>query len=92
MFELPELPDLTLASALLGALFLLRFALGVRRLREGSASARFGEDVRRATRPHAFGNEAEPDRRYAVRQLGLGLFFGLVACLLAFVLALRSYL
>ena len=84
MSQLPSSDDILLASVLVGALFLVRFALTLRRLRAGRASAEpIREAARRATVPLGFGEEAEPDRRHAVRQLTVGLFFLALGILLA---------
>lgn len=76
MSELPSFQDILLASLLVGVLFLLRFALTLRRLRSGRAAVEsVREAVRRSTTPLGYGEDAEPDRRHAVRQLSVGLFF-----------------
>ncbi|WP_427023403.1 hypothetical protein ACP4J4_12675 [Aureimonas ureilytica] len=75
--DLPPLSDIATAFVFVGALFVLRFLLALRRLRsETGARAGFAlSDFARTRRANAFGAEHEPERRHAVRQLYTGLAF-----------------
>lgn len=75
MFETPQLGDTALVLSIVGALFLLRFVLAVRRLRQASGRSAVGslwDDAGRVTIPAAFGADLEPERRHAVRQFTMG--------------------
>lgn len=75
MFQVPPLGDAALVLSIVGALFLLRFVLAVRRLRQSSGREGTGslwEDAGRVTTPAAFGPDLEPERRHAVRQFSMG--------------------
>lgn len=75
MFEIPQLGDTALVLSIVGALFLLRFVLAVRRLRQASGRGNVGslwDDAGRVTTPAAFGPDLEPERRHAVRQFTAG--------------------
>lgn len=94
MSEIPPASDIALALVVVGALFLLRFLLAVRRLR--AASGQEGVPLlaaaRAATRPQAFGADREPERRHAMRQFIAGLVFGLFGLLLSSWLLVASVL
>ena len=83
MIEIPPPDTIAVAALAVGALFLLRYVLVLRRIWNGSSHAdsfRFS-DFARALTPGAFGEDFEPERRYAKRQLVLGgsfLAIGLV--------------
>ena len=77
MPELPPLSDIATALVFVGALFVLRFLLALRRLRtESGAKAGFAlSDFVQVRWPDAFGPDHEPERRHAARQLFVGLTF-----------------
>lgn len=90
MIELPPLPDIATAFVFVGALFVLRFVLALHRLRKeaGLAGGFSLADFARVRRPGAFGEDREPERRHAARQLLIGFgFFGFGVGLFAFLLA-----
>lgn len=74
--EMPAPVDILAAAASVGLLFLVRFALALRRIRgEPSSGWRHGTQAWRAvTRPMGYGAALEPNRRHAARQLYVGLF------------------
>lgn len=77
MFEIPPLDTIATATLAVGALFLLRYFLAMRRIWKIAGhrpSFQFG-DYFRAMKRHAFGAELEPERRYAARQLVFGVVF-----------------
>lgn len=75
MLEIPPLDQIAFAAVAVGALFLLRYVLVIRRIREGLAHVTGfrSYDCFRAMKPGTFGEEYEPERRYAKRQLILGM-------------------
>lgn len=82
--DTPAPTDLLAAAFAVGILFLIRFALSLRRIR-GELGDRWPSEPqawRGVTRLHAFGEAMEPNRRHAVRQLGVGLFFVALAAIL----------
>ncbi|HDZ75361.1 MAG TPA: hypothetical protein ENH55_21860 [Aurantimonas coralicida] len=77
MFEIPPLDTVATATLAVGALFLLRYFLAMRRIWKVTGyrpSFQFG-DYFRAMKRDAFGTELEPERRYAARQLVVGVVF-----------------
>ena len=90
MLEVPPLDSIAAAAVAVGALFLLRYALVMRRIWKGAGHApsfQFG-DYFRAMKPGAFGEKFEPERRYAKRQLVLGtVLAGIGLLLFAWLLA-----
>ena len=77
MLEFPPLDSIAVAAIAVGALFLLRYFLVMRRIWKGTGhvpSFQFGDYIR-AMKPGAFGEDFEPERRYAKRQLVLGTTF-----------------
>lgn len=77
MLEIPPIDSIAVAAIAVGALFLLRYFLVMRRFWKGTGhvpSFQFG-DYFRAMKPGAFGEDLEPERRYAKRQLILGALF-----------------
>ncbi len=76
--------DILAASLAVGVLFVVRFALAMRRIRHDVGSAWSGgvEAWRDVARPMAYGAAFEPNRRHALRQLVLGLFFVALSALL----------
>ena len=85
MIEIPPLDQIAIAALAVGALFLLRYFLVMRRIRKriGYTPSLPFDDAGRSTTSGAFGEHNEPERQYAVRQLvfagvclaiGLGLF------------------
>lgn len=86
MIDIPPLGDTALVLSIVGALFLLRFVLAVRRLRQSSGREGTGslwDDAGRVTTPAAFGVDLEPERRHAVRQFTLGAALSAVGLALA---------
>ncbi len=86
MIEIPPIGDWALVSTVVGAVFLVRFLLMVRRIRKSAgreATASLWEDAGRVTTVRAFGFELEPERRHAVRLFVLGALFSTVGFLLA---------
>ncbi|MEX6508542.1 hypothetical protein [Jiella sp. M17.18] len=74
MTEIPPLSSIAAAATLVGLLFLLRYFLAMRRIWKAAGhrpSFQFG-DYFRATKRGAFGEELEPERRYAARQFWFG--------------------
>ncbi|WP_416355444.1 hypothetical protein ACLNGM_14380 [Aureimonas phyllosphaerae] len=83
--ETPAPTDLLAAAFAVGVLFLVRFVLALRRIRL-ELGARWPSEPqawRGATRPLAFGEAMEPDRRHAMRQLGVGMVCLALAAILA---------
>ncbi|MCW7545975.1 MAG: hypothetical protein ABJF67_13750 [Aurantimonas coralicida] len=83
--EIPPPDTLATVGVAVGALFMLRYFLVMRRIWKATghrASFQFG-DYFQVLRAGAFGAELEPERRYAARQLGFGGVF-LIAGLLLF--------
>ena len=83
MIEMPPLTSIAPAATLVGLLFLLRYFFAMRRIWKAAGhrpSFQFG-DYFRATKRGAFGEDLEPERRYAARQFWFGavlLAIGLV--------------
>lgn len=74
--EFPPLSDIATGFVFVGALFLLRFILALRRLRgESGQTGPFLSEMSRARSMGGFGEEHEPERRHAVRQVYIGLIF-----------------
>lgn len=74
---MPPLDTVAAATLAVGTLFLLRYFLAMRRIWKEAGhrpSFQFG-DYFRAMKREAFGQELEPERRYAARQLIFGLVF-----------------
>ena len=90
MLEVPPLDSIAAAAIAVGTLFLLRYFLVMRRILKGTGhvpSFQF-KDYFRAMKPGAFGNDFEPERRYAKRQLVLcAVFVTIGLLLLAWLLA-----
>lgn len=83
--ETPAPTDLLAAAFAVGVLFLVRFVLALRRIRR-ELGARWPSEPqawRGVTRPLAFGEAMEPDRRHAMRQLVVGMFCLALAAILA---------
>ncbi|MEC5322389.1 hypothetical protein [Aurantimonas sp. A3-2-R12] len=77
MFEIPPLDTIATATLAVGALFLLRYFLAMRRIWKVAGhrpSFQFG-DYFRVMKRDAFGAELDPERRYAARQLIFGVVF-----------------
>ncbi|MCP3055250.1 hypothetical protein [Aurantimonas marianensis] len=84
MSEIPPLDTVATATLAVGALFLLRYFLAMRRIWKIAGhrpSFQFG-DYFRAMQRHAFGAALEPERRYAARQLIFGIVFAAAGLLL----------
>ena len=80
MIQIPPLHTIGNVSLAVGALFLLRYFLAMRRLWKEAGHRpdfQFG-DYFRATKKGAFGMQLEAQRAYAARQLVLGLVLGLL--------------
>ncbi len=78
--ELPALADLAAAALTVGVLFVARFAFALRRLRMGGEGP--GGTIRNAWGVRTagyFGDDREPERRHASRQLTIGFAFLAVA-------------
>lgn len=74
--EFPPLSDIATAFVFVGALFLLRFILAVRRLRGDSGQrGPFLAAMAQARIMGSFGDEHEPERRHALRQIYIGFVF-----------------
>ncbi|WP_136625043.1 hypothetical protein [Aureimonas flava] len=82
--ETPAPTDVLAAVLAVGILFLLRFALALRRMRHELGAQRRDPVPawRDVTRPMSFGAAMEPNRRHAVRQLVTGLFLLALAAVL----------
>ena len=86
MFDHPPSGDWALACLVVGALFLVRFLLMVRRIRHAAGRTATGsvwDDAGRVTTVGAFGREFEPERRHAVRLFVVGALFSVVGLALA---------
>ncbi|WP_185982790.1 hypothetical protein [Aureimonas mangrovi] len=84
MSELPTVEDLALVAGVLGLLFLMRFALALRRMRvEAGEPVDILADARHVRLAGAFGEKREPERRHAARQLLLGLVFAFAGLAIA---------
>lgn len=83
--EIPAPTDILAAAFAVGILFLVRFALALRRIRmePGSGWLPGKQAWRDVTRPLGYGPQLEPNRRHAARQLYLALFFLALAAILA---------
>ncbi|WP_279479848.1 hypothetical protein [Aureimonas sp. SK2] len=87
--DMPAPTDVLAAAFMVGVLFLVRFALALRRIRsEPGATWQGGVEAwRDVTRPQSYGAAQEPNRRHAARQLYLGLFFLALSAILGMWLA-----
>ncbi|WP_062202814.1 hypothetical protein [Aureimonas sp. AU12] len=92
MIEIPAISDIASAAVLVGALFVVRYLVAMRRIwmTVGRPRGFVIADYWRATQVLAFGPEFEPDRRHAARQLYVGLaFLALGLVLFAWLLTLE---
>ncbi len=87
--EIPAPTDILAAAFMIGLLFLVRCGLALRRIRQelGAEWTSRAQAWRDVTRPMSYGAALEPDRRHAVRQLAVGLFFLALSAILAVWLA-----
>ena len=72
--EIPPLSDIATGFVFVGALFLLRFVLAIRRLKMEVAETGSWQrsDFARVRRAGGYGEELEPERRHAARQFVIG--------------------
>lgn len=83
--EFPPLSDIATAFVFVGLLFFLRFILAVRRLRGESRQAEpFLAAMAHVRIAGSFGDEYEPERRHALRQIYIGVVFWVVGFALLF--------
>ncbi|KTQ95192.1 hypothetical protein NS226_13550 [Aureimonas ureilytica] len=83
--KFPPLADIATAFVFVGLLFFLRFILAVRRLRGESRQAEpFLAAMAHVRIAGSFGDEYEPERRHALRQIYIGVVFWVVGFALLF--------
>ncbi|KAA0970590.1 hypothetical protein FPY71_08810 [Aureimonas fodinaquatilis] len=83
---IPPAGDIAMAATVVGILFLVRFMLTLRRIRAATGrqtKTTMLADSTLITRPLAFGRDAEPERRHALRQFTVGAVFTACGLLLA---------